>query len=276
MSGIAICAPPRELARLSAALTRHGYRVRARTSLAAGLLAAMTEDLPGGGRAVDAVVADADRRCLTAELIGYCDRRGIRVIAVAAGSQGRRRAARLGLFEVVDLAEGEQAVARLVSAPRLGVAPAPASGVLPGLPSSGGMGVPEGALQRSGPEPQGVGRPSNDADLLGVTEAPDDADLAGEAEALGGVDRAERAGRVGQAGLVGGEWGDLGAAEEPPRGEAGRVIAVWGGTGAPGRTTIAVGLAGEYAARGEETALCDVDPYGGSIATLLGLLDEAP
>ncbi len=56
----------------------------------------------------------------------------------------------------------------------------------------------------------------------------------------------------------------------------GRVIAVWGPTGAPGRTTVAVGLATEAAALGESTTLVDADVYGGAVAQTLGLLDEAP
>jgi Flp pilus assembly CpaE family ATPase len=56
----------------------------------------------------------------------------------------------------------------------------------------------------------------------------------------------------------------------------GRLVAVWGPTGAPGRTTIAVNLAAETAALGQATLLADVDTYGGAVAQLLGLLDEAP
>ena len=65
---------------------------------------------------------------------------------------------------------------------------------------------------------------------------------------------------------------------EPPPGEtgAGRVIAVWGPTGAPGRTTVALGVAAELAAAGAPTLLIDADVYGGSIAQLVGLLEEAP
>lgn len=56
----------------------------------------------------------------------------------------------------------------------------------------------------------------------------------------------------------------------------GRVIAVWGPTGAPGRTTVAIGVAAELAAIGAPTLLVDADVYGGVAAQLLGLLDEAP
>jgi Flp pilus assembly CpaE family ATPase len=56
----------------------------------------------------------------------------------------------------------------------------------------------------------------------------------------------------------------------------GRVIAVWGPTGAPGRTTVALGIASEIAALGRSTMLVDGDVYGGVAAQLLGVLDEAP
>jgi MinD-like ATPase involved in chromosome partitioning or flagellar assembly len=68
-----------------------------------------------------------------------------------------------------------------------------------------------------------------------------------------------------------------------PRGEppvvaeaAGRVVVVWGPAGAPGRTTTAVGLAAEVAATGGTCLLVDADTYAGSVAQLLGLLDEVP
>ncbi|MCW2756314.1 MAG: hypothetical protein JWO46_60 [Nocardioidaceae bacterium] len=54
----------------------------------------------------------------------------------------------------------------------------------------------------------------------------------------------------------------------------GRVLAVWGPAGAPGRTTVAVGLAAELASRGSRVVLADLDPYGGAVAQQLGVLDE--
>jgi MinD-like ATPase involved in chromosome partitioning or flagellar assembly len=61
-----------------------------------------------------------------------------------------------------------------------------------------------------------------------------------------------------------------------PAGGTGTVVAVWGPTGAPGRTTVAVGLADEAARLGVETLLVDADVYGGVVAQVLGLLDESP
>ena len=56
----------------------------------------------------------------------------------------------------------------------------------------------------------------------------------------------------------------------------GSIIAVWGPAGAPGRTTVALNLAGELARLGQPALLVDADTYGGCIAQALSLLDEAP
>lgn len=56
--------------------------------------------------------------------------------------------------------------------------------------------------------------------------------------------------------------------------EPGRVLAVWGPAGAPGRTTVATTLAATSAARGRPTLLVDADPWGGAVAQQLGILDE--
>ena len=91
---------------------------------------------------------------------------------------------------------------------------------------------------------------------------------------------------VGAADVVGHDYADPravlpapvdGVAERelPPHG-TGRVIAVWGPTGAPGRTTVALGIAAELAALGHPTLLIDADVYGGVVGQVLGLLDEAP
>jgi MinD-like ATPase involved in chromosome partitioning or flagellar assembly len=55
----------------------------------------------------------------------------------------------------------------------------------------------------------------------------------------------------------------------------GRVFAVWGPSGAPGRSTVALTLAGELAALGGSTLLVDADVYGGSVAQMLAILDES-
>lgn len=75
------------------------------------------------------------------------------------------------------------------------------------------------------------------------------------------------------AGAIAGRPGDRGqvidSAEQP-----GRVMAVWGPAGAPGRTTVATGLAAVLAQRRRSVLLIDADPYGGAVAQHLGVLDE--
>jgi MinD-like ATPase involved in chromosome partitioning or flagellar assembly len=66
--------------------------------------------------------------------------------------------------------------------------------------------------------------------------------------------------------------GGRGDADAPP---LGRVVAVWGPVGAPGRTTVAATVADELARRQVETLLADADTYGPSLGQTLGVLDEA-
>ncbi len=56
----------------------------------------------------------------------------------------------------------------------------------------------------------------------------------------------------------------------------GKLVAVWGPTGAPGRSTTAINLAAELALSGRRVLLIDADTYGGSIAGYLELFDETP
>jgi MinD-like ATPase involved in chromosome partitioning or flagellar assembly len=64
--------------------------------------------------------------------------------------------------------------------------------------------------------------------------------------------------------------------DRPRSGAArGTLIAVWGPTGAPGRTTVTLTLAAELAALGASTLIVDADTYGSSVAQALGLLDES-
>ena len=62
----------------------------------------------------------------------------------------------------------------------------------------------------------------------------------------------------------------------PPGAPLGRLVAVWGPPGAPGRTTVATGLAAELAAAGEDVLLADADTHAASAAQVLGVLDESP
>ncbi len=53
----------------------------------------------------------------------------------------------------------------------------------------------------------------------------------------------------------------------------GRAIVIWGGSGAPGRTTVAIELALETARLGARVLLVDADPWSPSIAQTLGLAE---
>jgi MinD-like ATPase involved in chromosome partitioning or flagellar assembly len=63
-----------------------------------------------------------------------------------------------------------------------------------------------------------------------------------------------------------------GAAEPPP----GHVLAIWGPAGAPGRSTVAAGLADALGGAGVDTLLIDADVYGGVLASAFGVLEESP
>lgn len=67
---------------------------------------------------------------------------------------------------------------------------------------------------------------------------------------------------------------DLPTVDGDAMGDPGRVVVVWGPAGAPGRTTLAVTIAAELARRSRRVVLADLDPWGGSVAQHLGVLDE--
>jgi Flp pilus assembly CpaE family ATPase len=118
---------------------------------------------------------------------------------------------------------------------------------------------------------------------------PDDAEPAVVAAVLAEAVRAEAAGADGSAAdrLAQRAFADPATSMPIPPGSAvasepteperrGSVVAVWGPTGAPGRTMLAVTLADELARLGAASLLVDADVYGGTVAAVLGLLDESP
>lgn len=64
----------------------------------------------------------------------------------------------------------------------------------------------------------------------------------------------------------------------PPveRDPTGRLVAVWGPKGAPGRTSMALELATQIARHDAATLLVDADPYGGDLLQLTGIVEELP
>ena len=132
--------------------------------------------------------------------------------------------------------------------------------------------------------------------IVALTDSPEEAGRLrkiGVASALTGVESAELSDRIADAvaQLTGtgtpprlSAGSDTGAAlvtapaEPAPATEGhgtGKIVAVWGPAGSPGRTTVAVNIAGELAADGQDVLLVDADTYGASVAAVLGLLDES-
>ena len=60
-------------------------------------------------------------------------------------------------------------------------------------------------------------------------------------------------------------------AGEPTRSGGGRLVAVWGGPGAPGRTSVAVHLAHDHRLTGGDPVLIDGDGWAPAVVQLLGL-----
>ncbi len=60
-----------------------------------------------------------------------------------------------------------------------------------------------------------------------------------------------------------------------PTNPVGRLVAVWGPPGAPGRSTIALGIAESAARAGHSALLVDGDTHAPGIAPMLGIADEA-
>ncbi len=111
------------------------------------------------------------------------------------------------------------------------------------------------AVQACAQDPAGAVAWSDPAHALEDTDSGTGAGFTAPSGGLGGA-----------ADLVPGPPAEVGAA---------RLVAVWGPAGAPGRSTVAVNVAGEAARAGVSTLLADADVYGGSVATMLGLLDES-
>ena len=64
-------------------------------------------------------------------------------------------------------------------------------------------------------------------------------------------------------------------APDRPLPRAGRLVVVWGPMGAPGRTTIALGLAEALAERGQRVCSVDADTYAPSMSLALGVVEDS-
>ncbi len=231
-------------ARLVAALDRPalGLRVVRRCADLAELLAAAATGL------ARAAIVSADLGRLDREAVARLRGAGVAVVGLA-GRDDPAAVPRLRLLGVVEVLPADAAPERV--AERLFAAVA--AGDDPG----------HGRPGWSGSRPQAIADP---ADALPAV-AGSDPTVVGAEQPDPDHDPAESDGDAGY---------------DPPRapagsvpGSQGRIIAVWGPVGAPGRTSVAIGVASELARLGEPTLLLDADTYGPSIAQSLALLDES-
>ena len=133
----------------------------------------------------------------------------------------------------------------------------PTDGPHDGPPDGLEDGPEDGSQDRPGDAPA----PAEDPAAAGTRATPARADApAPDRGGDDGVPRSEA------------EPGDPDAEEAP---EEARVVVVWGPTGAPGRTTVAVNLAAELAIAGRSTLLVDLDTYGPAVGAHLGLTEES-
>ncbi len=120
------------------------------------------------------------------------------------------------------------------------------------------------SLRRAGVETFAIGNSARPLDRLGVRCFESDTTPEAIAAALYSLEPVPVA-DVDSSNRIDGE----------PDGVAGRMIAVWGGAGSPGRTTVATHAALQSARHGARTLLIDGDVWSASIAQLLEL-QESP
>ena len=208
---------------------------------------------------VVAALVDARLRRLDADLVGRIAAAGVAVVGVlgpdAAADTERLRTAGIAFAVAADAEPAvfadvvQQALAELATTTGPAAGYADPAGLPAGLPAAEGA-EPAGALAATS-------RPGNPARGLDA-----------------GAGFGAAAEFVASAGASAGQGASAGAANSA--GAGARTIAVWGPTGAPGRTTVAVNLAHEIARLGASCLLVDADLYGGVVANVLGLLDESP
>ncbi len=189
----------------------------------------------------DVAVVSFDLRDLDLEVVKRLQRRRVRVLGLhpAGDESAERRLRQLGVdaAALLDASAGELAAA---VAGEVDLPARAEHGSTPGTASDGPTG---------GDDSSRAGRPQHGESSSGETDESEPTQPTWAPEVRPGPHR-------------------------PP--ERAPVLAVWGPTGAPGRTTIATTLAAEFAFRGVQVLLVDADTYGATVAQTLGVLDEAP
>ncbi|MFL0713340.1 MAG: CpaE family protein [Microcella pacifica] len=264
---IALAVPGLDADTLELALLRAGHRVVWRaldTDEVVGQLAEATPEV--------LLLADHPN-VATSTVVGASDLLGVRSVLVTTGSALSAAARRLGVLEQLVARPGAPIDLAALEAGPLGATSHAAGRDGTGLSGdlSDGPGLLDGpGLRDEAGLPDGVGlsddaaehddaRPPSPQPSSPPTSTPVSPHTP-PSRSRGSAARGDTIARL----------------EIDPSSVAPRVIAVWGPAGAPGRTTIAIGLAAELAGRGLPVCLVDADTYGGAIAPALGLLDESP
>ncbi|CAN5187997.1 P-loop NTPase [soil metagenome] len=105
--------------------------------------------------------------------------------------------------------------------------------------------------------------------VVAIIESDDAADRA----SMLGIEHLVSSDRLDDLERILGTWSPPLPVEQESSGD-GTLTVVWGPSGAPGRSTLALNLGAELAHMGRPTILVDADPYGGTLAQMLAILDE--
>lgn len=242
---IALAVPGLDAESIEWAVLRAGHRVAWRAADSGEVLTQLAQLAP------DAVLLSDNSAVATATVVGSCDLLGVRSCLVVDDRPLSVGAARLELADVLRLdCEGVLDLSALDTVGSATIIASPKADTTEPSRESAPL-VP--------PMPRGAPAQTRKwarSEVAGSAIAP----ALGEAPARGFAPALDETIAA----------SSLAAAPTP------LIVTVWGPTGAPGRTTIAIGLAAELAARGRSVCLVDADTYGGTIAPALGLLDEAP
>lgn len=279
-------------------LLRAGHRIAWRVDDREALLTLLAETVP------DVVLVADDPAVATLEVVGACDLLGVRTCLVRADDAVSATARLLGVHDILRIRPGAPIDLSVLAPPfdALDGGIGDAAGAHPGFTGATPASAPAAPIAPTTDAPPPASPPETSSAHAAASRPPHRIDpVPSPAEAVGRPRRAARepgaprrwpwarGERPGAAPAPAEPEGELHPApapvpEEPAADEAvplttpprQRVIAVWGPAGAPGRTTLAISLAAELAARGLRVCLVDADTYGGTIAPALGLLDEAP
>jgi MinD-like ATPase involved in chromosome partitioning or flagellar assembly len=292
VASLILALPPRVEDALLRDVVEAGHTVLARVTGGAEVISAVR------ATTIDPLhlVIAASPTTLDRDVLAALDERGARAVAVASSEADRRNAQSLGHHEVVDEGVTWREIEELLLSVRpLGASGGTAAGVrrADAVAAHLEIGPPEhvgsgDAPDRARLDGAGTRRPARDpdagADPLGGREGADGPSRSREsprthpARDRRGRPLRERLGLVRRPRVPAPVRPEQDRdADVAGRGEpVGRVIAVWGPQGAPGRTATALAVAGEVAAAGRSAVLVDADVHGGTVAATLGLLDEAP